>query len=288
MNRREVVLGTIISLGLPPPISAKARKSQLTRLISRNQRLFVPARINGHAVLALLDSAAELTLLDRSFAARIGLVGGTETQARGSGAGSVSAQLLDHVTITAPGMMEHLGPAAVVDLTDVSRRLNGVPIVAILGRDYFDQVRLEIDIDARTLRPLGSNDHPAGQLFPLKTEFGVETMDVVAEGRIARATVDLGNGNEPLISRAFASRLGALTDGRTIGQAQGGGIGGEAARERFILKNITIGQKIFIDIPVIVDASENASDLNLGTSVLRHFVVTTDFGNHRLWLRPKN
>jgi hypothetical protein len=215
-------------------------------------------------------------------------VGGSETQARGSGAGSVSAQLLDHVTIIAPGMMEHNGPAAVVDLADVSRRLNDAPIVAVLGRDYFDLVRLEIDIEARTLRPLGSSDHPAGQLLPLKTEYGVETMEVVAEGRIARATVDLGNGNEPLISRAFAARIGALTDGRTISQDNGGGIGGEAVRERFILKSLTIGPKRFADIPVIVDAGENASDLNLGTSVLRHFVITTDFGNHRLWLRPKH
>ncbi len=277
-----------MSLGLPSPTFAKARKSQLTRMILRNQRLFVPARINGHAVLALLDSAAELTLLDRSFAARIGLVGGAETQARGSGADSVSAQLLDRVTIIAPGMMDYNGPAAVVDLADVSRRLNGAPINVILGRDYFDQVRLEIDIDARTLRPLSSGDHPAGLLFPLKTEFGVETMAVVAEGKNARATVDLGNGNEPLISRAFAARIGALTDGRTIGRDNGGGIGGEAARERFILKSMTIGQRLFVDIPVIVDAGENASDLNLGTSVLRHFVVTTDFGNHRLWLQPKH
>lgn len=90
-----------------------------------------------------------------------------------------------------------------------------------------------------------------------------------------------------MISRAFASRLGALTDGRTIGQAYGGGIGGEAARERFILKSMTIGQKLFVDIPVIVDAGDNASDLNLGTSVLKHFVVTTDFRNHQLWLRSK-
>lgn len=191
------MLGTITSLALPAPILAKARKSPVTKLILRNQRLFVPARINGHAVLALLDSAAELTLLDRNFAARIGLVGGTETQAKGSGAGSVSAQLLDNVTMTAPGMTEYKGPAAVVDLADVSRRLNGAPIAAILGRDYFDQVRLEIDIGARTLRPLSSSDHPAGQLFPLTTEFGVETMAVVAEGKNARLPSILATGTNP-------------------------------------------------------------------------------------------
>lgn len=281
------MLGAITSLALPAPVFAKARKSGVTRLIVRKRRLFVPAMINGHAVLALLDSAAELTLLDRDFAERIGLVGGTETQARGSGAGSVSAQLLDSVTMNAPGMRDHKGPAAVIDLKDVSRRLNGAPIDAILGRDYFDQVRLEIDIAARTLRPLASTDLPAGHLFPLQTEFGVETMSVVAEDKNARATVDFGNGNEPLISRAFAARLGALTDGRTIDQDKGGGIGGEAVRERFILKSLTIGRTLFADVPVVVDAGDNASDLNFGTSIFRHFVVTTDFRNQKLWLGPK-
>jgi predicted aspartyl protease len=284
MHRREIVLGTLASLTLPALSAAKVSRTLATRIVLRRNRLFVPAKVNGHGVQALLDSAAELTVLDRNFARRIGLLGGTETEVKGSGAERVAAQLLDNVTLSAPGMIQRRGPVAVLDLSDVSRRLNGAPIAAILGRDYFDQVRLEIDVSARTLRPLTSNEQAKGQLFPLKTEFGVETMSVVVEGKEAQATVDLGNGNEPLISHAFAVRLGALSDGRAIDQDAGGGIGGEARRARFNLKSLTIGPKTFVDVPVVVDAGENASDLNLGTSIFSHFILTTDFSNHRLWL----
>lgn len=252
----------------------------------RRNRLFVPARVNGYPVQALLDSAAELTLLDRAFARRIGLAGGSDTQAQGSGAQKIAAQLVDNVSLAAPGMDARAGTVAVVDLADVSRRLNGVRIHAILGRDYFDQVRLEIDIAARTLRPLPPGEQASGRLFPLSTAFGVETMMVVAEGQAASATVDLGNGNDPLISSGFARRLGALTDGRAIGQDRGGGIGGEAVRQRLVLKSLTVGDRTFANVAVVVDAGENASDLNLGTSIFRHFLLTTDFANHRLWLRP--
>jgi len=32
---------------------------------------------------------------------------------------------------------------------------------------------------------------------------------------------------------------------------------------------------------------DNAGDLNLGVKVLRHFIVVTDFAQHRIWLQPR-
>ncbi|WP_421839472.1 retropepsin-like aspartic protease [Novosphingobium sp.] len=253
----------------------------------RRHRLFIPAEINGHRVQALLDSAAELTLLDRAFARRLDLLGGTKVDAKGSGAGKVGAELIEAVTMTAPGIIRHTGPAAAIDLGDVSRRLNGAPIDVILGRDYFDLVRLEIDIDARRLRPLAPDEPARGLLFPLKTAFGVETIIVNAEGHGAEATIDLGNGGNPMVSRAFAAHIGAFNDGRAMGKSRGGGTGGEAERVHFILKALSIGPKNFVDIPVIVDVGEGATDMNIGTSILRRFVVTTDFANHQVWRLPK-
>jgi hypothetical protein len=29
---------------------------------------------------------------------------------------------------------------------------------------------------------------------------------------------------------------------------------------------------------------DNAGDLNLGVKILRHFVIVTDFAQHRIWL----
>ena len=36
-----------------------------------------------------------------------------------------------------------------------------------------------------------------------------------------------------------------------------------------------------------IDPGETASDLNIGTSILRHFVFTTDFPGQAVWLEPR-
>ena len=40
-------------------------------------------------------------------------------------------------------------------------------------------------------------------------------------------------------------------------------------------------------MPAAIDPGETASDLNIGTSILRHFIITTDFPNRTVWLEPR-
>jgi len=37
----------------------------------------------------------------------------------------------------------------------------------------------------------------------------------------------------------------------------------------------------------VIDAQPSAADLNVGISVLRHFLITTDFAAHAVWLEPR-
>jgi Aspartyl protease len=286
MFSRRLVLNAAFAVPLFRPAMAVAAPAT-TRLTMRRHRLFVPARINGHQTLALLDSAAEMTLVDRALAARIGLGDGQAVTGKGSGANTTEAALVDHISIDAAAVSMKDATIAVIDLADVSRRLNGAPINLILGRDYFDQARLAIDLSAPSLRVLSRDTLPLGQRFDLVGKFGVETMLVAAEGVAARATVDLGNGNDPLISPAFAARLGVLTDGRPTHREKGGGIGGEAMRQSFVLSSLTVAGETFRDVRVSVDAGENASDLNIGVSILKHFLIVTDFAQRAIWLNPR-
>jgi hypothetical protein len=41
------------------------------------------------------------------------------------------------------------------------------------------------------------------------------------------------------------------------------------------------------DVPAAIDPTSNAADLNVGTAILKHFVITTDFPRHALWLEAR-
>ena len=55
-----------------------------------------------------------------------------------------------------------------------------------------------------------------------------------------------------------------------------------------ILRNLRVGGREFTDVPAAIDPGETASDLNIGTSILRDFVITTDFAAGAIWLEPRD
>jgi hypothetical protein len=250
----------------------------------KNGRLFLDIEVQGRKVRALLDSAAEATLIDQHFAAELGLKVETPTQVKGSG-GNVDAAFARGVTIKATGIA--LGPleVGVLDLSDVAARLVGGPLPVILGREYFDAARLAIDIDGGTLRVLSANDTPRGVQLSLTKERGVETVPVSVEGHIpASAAFDLGNGGAVLVGKAYADSLELLTDGRKLATSIGGGIGGAKAQTTFTLRSLAIAGKTITDVPAQLDNTDSATDLNIGVPVLRHFRIVTDFAGRRIWL----
>ncbi len=233
---------------------------------------------------ALLDSAAEATLIDRRFARDIGLKIEAPTQVKGSGGGA-DAAFAEGVVVKATDLS--LGPleVGVIDLGDVATRLIGGPLPVILGREYFDATRLAIDIDGGTIRVLEKNEAPHGARLSLTTERGIETLPLSIEGHApVGAAFDLGNGGDVLVGAAYAKSLGLLSDGRTVARKPGGGTGGAILRPSFALKTLTIAGKTFRDVPAQLDETDSATALNIGVPVLRNFRIATDFADRAVWL----
>jgi hypothetical protein len=256
--------------------------------LGRGSRIMLAARVNGQAIIALLDSAAEATVVDRGFARRLGLGRGRAVTGQGSGQSSFEAGQVEGVTLQAVGLTLANQTVFVADLTDVGRRLLGRRIDVILGREIFDAARLSIDIEGRRIAVLPATAVPRGTRLELVTEHGVETIPVrVEDGETGRATFDLGNGADVLVGRAFAERARLLSDGRPVGSERGGGLGGEAAREVLTLRSIDVAGRRFESVRAAIDPQPSASDLNVGVSLLRHFLITTDFAAHAVWLQPR-
>ena len=257
-------------------------------LIVRGDRLFIPARLNGIETRdALLDSGAELSLVDQAFAQQAGLVtAGTET-ARGTG-GEEEVTFAQGVTIEAVGIRLENRPVAVLDLGDIATRLVGSPVTMIVGRELFDAARLAIDIENGTIAVVGRDQEPVGLQLTMDTHNALQTIPVAVEGGApVQAEFDLGNGSEVLIGAAYAERAGLLAPDRIVGQKSGGGIGGEVERDLVVLAELEVAGVSFRDVPAAIDRTDNAGDVNVGVRILRNFGITVDFAENAVWLEPR-
>jgi len=249
-------------------------------------RLFIDATVNGVAVEALLDSAAEISLADKSWAATNGLeTAGVET-AKGTG-GAAEITFVESVDVETLGVALKGIPIAVLDLSDISRRLVGRPVHFIMGRELFDQERLSIDIDGGAIAAIDRAREPAGVKLALTGARGIETFKARVNGVEVDAEFDLGNGTEVLIGKAFAEQLGLLNEFSALERRKGGGVGGEIERIIVHLPMLEFAGVTFRDVEAAVDETENAGDLNIGVRLLRKFRITTDFSERAIWLAAR-
>lgn len=246
-----------------------------------NGRLFIAAKVNGVATEALLDSGAEATLVDPELAAKAKLPEGTPQLIKGSG-GTAQARIVEGVTVEALGKELHPEAVVVLDMTDLSNRLIKRPTHAIVGRELFDAARLEIDIARGEIAVVDKAVPPRGKKLALTEHAGIESVAVRANGVAAQAEVDLGNGSEVTISRALARKLKL----KTIGTKKGGGIGGEISRDLVRLNSLEVAGARFRNLTAAIDDQDSANDLNIGTAILKHFLITSDFTDRAVWLEP--
>jgi predicted aspartyl protease len=248
-----------------------------------NNRLFIPVTVNGERTEALLDSAAELTIVDDDFARALNLASTGSAAAHGSGAATMEARFADHVAVEAIGVSIELR-VGILDLDEVGGRLIGRPVRMLLGRDLFDQARLRIDIAGGTIEEY--DGAPRGVRLPLGEHRGTPTVPAAVEGHAAvQAVFDTGNGSMVLVGGAYARRIG-LTGARIVAHEEGGGLGGARRRDIVVLRSLTLAGRTFRNVRAAIDPGETASDLNVGTSILRHFLITTDFPHRAVWLEP--
>jgi len=289
---RESRVRSLLSLGVVVACGAWVADAGATDshpLTVRGDRLFVPVVVDGHSTSdALLDSGAEMTVVDEAFANAAELASAGAETARGTGGGEQRASFAHGVIVEVAGLRLPDLTVAVMDLSEVSERLVGSRVAVILGRELFDAARLSIDIEGGSLAVLDRAGSPPGVRLAVETHRGIPTIPVAVEGLPpVQADFDLGNGSDVLIGARFAERAGVLEPERIVGRRSGGGIGGEVVRDRVVLKELELAGVRFVDVPAVIDRNDHAADLNVGVRILRHFRITTDFAQDAVWLEPR-
>jgi Retroviral aspartyl protease. len=251
-----------------------------------SNRLFVPVTVNGMQSEALLDSAAEMTFMDPKLAAQLGLKPEGGETAKGSG-GQTKVQFAKGVNIEAAGVTLEDMTVALLDMTFLSQKLVDSDLRIILGREFFDAGAVRIDIAGGKIHRLAAGADPAGVKLPLTSHRGIESLPCKVEGVATEADIDLGNGSEVLIGKAFAEQHGLLAPGRVVEHKEGGGIGGAVVRDIVVLSSLEVGGVKFENVRAAIDPQPTAGAVNIGTSILRRFVLVIDYPGRAVWFEPR-
>lgn len=243
---------------------------------------YVEARVNGSAPLwFIVDSGANRSVLDAGLAREFGIATYGSYVGRGAGAGTYEVNFADNVSLSVAGAEHIASPIQAIDLSGVQGPFGRLP--GLLGHDFFaahcvtlDYARARIEI-----RPRGSLDLAGQPSVPLifkndlpRLPFIRGSLSVAGEAPAEREwLVDSGSGdalNDELIANAEDRReaTGGVGLGQTFQVLQG------AAR------TVQIGPHRFCNVPASTGGSK------IGGGLLRNFIVTFDYEQNYLGLRP--
>ncbi|MCP3167749.1 aspartyl protease family protein [Myxococcus qinghaiensis] len=257
-------------------------------------RVYIPAKVNGQATQVLLDSGAAMTVVDAAYARELGLKTQGQVAAVGSG-GQAQAQFAGGVDITL-GELRLTGlTVAVIDLAEVARQI-GHPLPVILGKEAFNQLVVDVDFPHRRIafhEPSHFKAPPRAVRVPLvESAGGQRAVQLSIEGRPAIPVLfDVGNGGALSLFPAYWQQAGLL-QGRRGSKTLSGAVGGLRERDVATLKSIQFAGVTLRDVPTVFDDAGNSistSDRlsgNLGLAVLGRFRMITDYATDTLMLVP--
>jgi aspartyl protease len=258
-------------------------------------RIYIPAVINGRAVKVLLDSGADITVLDKGFAEQAG-IGFTGRAVMAGSGGEADAHFASDVVVQIGAMRLENRNVAVADMADVSKRL-GIPLPVVIGEDVFKQLIVEIDFDRAeiTFHEPSAFRPPAGAItVPVTESESVRSVAVQIEGHEPiQVDFDLGNGSYFSVDPAFWQKHRMLEE-RPHSTILGGAVGGAREETVGLLKTVRFAGIDFKDVPTTfttpaegraaVDSERQPG--NIGLSILARFRLITDYAHDRLYLVP--
>jgi hypothetical protein len=263
--------------------------------LHRERYIFLRGRVNGRETDILLDSGAGMTVLDKAFAASVGIEAAGAVAARGTG-GVAEAGMVEGLVVEIGDL--RIGPmaAAVLDLSEIERR-GGRAMPVILGKELFHAVVVDLDYPGSRIRFHDAErfryDGSGRRVELLPGEDGHKSLRISMEGgEPVVVGLDTGQGGALTVFGHYAEARGFLT-GRRTSEAKGGGVGGFRISKTGTLRSVNLAGFEMKEVPVTFH-TENVGGAfdtkrqagNLGAGLLNRFRILFDYGHDALWLEP--
>lgn len=282
-------------------ISWNGRASVSTPLELTQNHPYVPVFVNGKGPsMFILDTGADLTVIEKGHAAELGLAMEGSIEIRGGGEGTLDASMIAGPTVTIAGLEIPSGAMIAIPLGPLSL-YEGRPMQGILGYDVLSRFVVEVDYAGKqvTFHDPAKFETPKGSR-PFEIYFDgnspvVKGTIALPDGRAfdARLTIDTGNRTALILHQPFVEAhqirraLPALPNAPL-----GMGVGGMTRQDLGRVASLSLGEFVMkgpLTSFSIETSGANANpelDGNLGSEVLRRFTLWIDYGNKRILLRP--
>lgn len=257
-------------------------------ILYHNKILF-RALIQGREATVLLDSGADFSVLDSTFAATAGLKGGRTGVMAGT-TGNITTRVVPGVSLLIPGRFSATLPMLATDLAPASKML-GQRIDLILGGDILRKRAVAINFGERQFRLLPAGFSPINfTRIPVYASRFAPLVALQAGGEKLMAQIDFGSGGDLRISPDAWARV--KPPGAKVTDAVSSGANGQMQTEsRAHLPHLRIGdydeQQADVRIAPMPAHLAGRADAILGLGVLARYDLVLDIGAGSLWLRPR-
>jgi hypothetical protein len=255
-----------------------------------DDHIYFPAKVNGHLIKVMLDSGSSTSVLDRGYAASIGLKDKGGFTSMGAG-GADTSGVINGVEIEIGNLKLKDLTVGAMDIDAIGQRM-GRPLPAILGNEVFNELAVDIDFANRRIafrEPSSVTPPPGAVQVPLNRAPGLRSIPVSVEGRApVPFDFDLGNGAPLLVFPAYYQAQ-KLLQTRPSSKAIGGAIGGIHAETIATLRKVTLAGVAFTEVPTVfppdVESGVNSTRTlgNVGLPILSRFHLIIDYSHDRLF-----
>ncbi|HUJ93534.1 MAG TPA: aspartyl protease family protein [Candidatus Bathyarchaeia archaeon] len=256
-------------------------------------RIYVPAVVNGHATMAIVDTGAAASIMDLALADQWNLPSSGAASASGGGSSAVPAKILRDTNVRIGDVEEQVEYA--VPLTSLAS-FEGRPLDVIIGARFFSHRIVEIDYPRRRLRISGASGNSTSEVtLPIRFSNGLPhiraSLVVGNKTYDLDALLDTGASATTLTNRFLREHpLDVPTTAKTV---TGGGVGG-STEGRYLRPELLRLSGIELRQPVLIaseaqsgaDGLDTDRDLVLGSSVLQRFRVIIDYSHKRVTMIP--
>jgi predicted aspartyl protease len=233
----------------------------------------------------VVDTGASYTLLDAELVKSLGLRPTGKGSIGGAGSGRVEVDLVPNINLEIGELRSSGHKAVVLDLKEIGRQL-GRPVHGIIGYDLLSKAVVTLDYPKRRAKfqsPKSLTPEAAARMLPLR----LERRWIYAPLRIRvpggeefedHFFIDTGSGDEvnhPAI-RKSTGPLRTTQTGVGIGQATQGVVG---TLEYASIAGLRINQ-----VSSSCCGGNPATHAQIGSGFLKHFAVTFDYANRRMFV----